>query len=362
LEIATNDGTTIEHAVIIAETDPVGIFAHEFGHELGLPDLYNAGGGSEYVGVWDLMALGAWLPGGQGTSPSQLTSWCKSKLGWISENSTAIGRSMEEVIDPLEIQGSHKAALKIPITTETYYMAEVRSKTGYDTYLPSAGVLILYIDESRSSGEGIVTVKYSKNLYQATYTNETGKDVFIDNGNNINLTVVAAQSPSSYQVKVSLIRADSTPPSVTVTKPVGWGWPATRAANVSAVITDTGLSSSSVKNASILYSSDGRGTWNRVQMIPGHSNIYSGVIPPQNSSKVEYYVEAYDFAGNVAVAKSGNQPFAYGSVAQIVLVVAFTFVVVILALISTMYLRTQSKGKRKSKGQPQETLSFCVKD
>nr|MDO8099378.1 M6 family metalloprotease domain-containing protein [Candidatus Njordarchaeota archaeon] len=348
LDMATNDNITISKAILIAESDPMGIFAHEFGHELGLPDLYNTSGGPEYVGPWDLMAMGAWLPSYQGTSPSHPTSWSKIKLGWISENKASTGRVIEKVIDPLEIQGNNLAALKIPITTDTYYLVEVRNKTGYDSYLPSTGVLILYINESRSSGEGIVTVKYSQNLYQATYTVEAGKNMFIDNERNINLTVLTAYA-FSYKVSANLIRADTTAPIINVIEPVPWDWPTSRAARVSAVITDTGLNSSSVKNASVVYSSDGRKTWYRIQMIPNESDSFSAVIPPQNSSIVEYYVEAYDYAGNIAVAKNGNQAFMYGSVVQTVVVITVVFIVVFLTLIAIMYLRTTRKAHREER-------------
>jgi len=346
LEIATSDGITITQGILIAETDPMGIFAHEFGHELGLPDLYNIHGSPEYVGSWDLMAYGAWLGNPQGTSPSQPTSWSKSRLGWIPENLTAVDRITEKVIDPLEIQGNNLTFVKIPITTETYYMAEVRNKTGYDSYLPSTGVLILYVNESRISGEGIVTVKYSQSPDLATYNTETGRNMFIDNERNINLTVLAVYS-FSYKVSVNLIRADDIAPIIDVTQLVPWDWSTSRPARVSAVITDTGLNSSSVKNASVVYSSDGRKSWHRIQMIPSMGDSFLGVIPPQNSSAVEYYIEAYDYAGNVAVAKNGNQTFMYGSVVQTVVAITVVFIVVLLTSIAIMYLRTTRRAHRE---------------
>ena len=38
--------------------DTMGVYTHEFGHLLGLPDLYSIT--TEQVGPWDLMARGAW--------------------------------------------------------------------------------------------------------------------------------------------------------------------------------------------------------------------------------------------------------------------------------------------------------------
>ena len=59
---------------------PIGVYAHEFGHILGLPDLYDRDGGSEGVGNWCLMAGGSWL-GFAGDTPSHMSSWCKIQMG-----------------------------------------------------------------------------------------------------------------------------------------------------------------------------------------------------------------------------------------------------------------------------------------
>ena len=69
------------------EYGTMGVFAHEFGHDLGLPDLYNTR--SRYspneVGFWDLMAYGIWGgPGGDGSVPTHLSAWSKIDLGWLN--------------------------------------------------------------------------------------------------------------------------------------------------------------------------------------------------------------------------------------------------------------------------------------
>src|SRR5690606_21106061 len=61
----------------------IGIFAHEFGHGLGLPDLYDtddSNGDSEGIGWWGLMGSGNWA--GNEDTPTNFSAWSKIKLGW----------------------------------------------------------------------------------------------------------------------------------------------------------------------------------------------------------------------------------------------------------------------------------------
>ena len=39
--IPTDDGISVKSVSVLAQTNEVGTFAHELGHEFGLPDLYN---------------------------------------------------------------------------------------------------------------------------------------------------------------------------------------------------------------------------------------------------------------------------------------------------------------------------------
>ena len=64
----------------------VGVFAHQYGHVLGLPDQYDYGYESEGTGQFSLMAGGSWNssapdPIFAGDSPSQLDAWSKYRLG-----------------------------------------------------------------------------------------------------------------------------------------------------------------------------------------------------------------------------------------------------------------------------------------
>ncbi|MBN2071968.1 MAG: M6 family metalloprotease domain-containing protein [Candidatus Krumholzibacteriota bacterium] len=58
----------------------IGVFCHEFGHSLGLPDLYDYNGGGRGIGFWGLMGSGNW---NTPKSPAHLSAWSREQLGWI---------------------------------------------------------------------------------------------------------------------------------------------------------------------------------------------------------------------------------------------------------------------------------------
>ncbi|MEU7067122.1 immune inhibitor A domain-containing protein [Streptomyces sp. NPDC046161] len=70
------------------ENGGLGVFAHEYGHDLGLPDLYDTtGAGDNSVGFWSLMSAGSWLGDGKdsiGNLPGDMDAWSKLQLGWLN--------------------------------------------------------------------------------------------------------------------------------------------------------------------------------------------------------------------------------------------------------------------------------------
>jgi immune inhibitor A len=68
------------------ENGGVGVFAHEFAHDLGLPDLYDTAGGENGTAFWSAMSSGSWLGMGDGTIgalPNEMGPWEKLQLGWL---------------------------------------------------------------------------------------------------------------------------------------------------------------------------------------------------------------------------------------------------------------------------------------
>ncbi|WP_370413014.1 immune inhibitor A domain-containing protein [Streptomyces fradiae] len=69
------------------ENGGLGVFAHEYGHDLGLPDNYDTSGGENSTGFWDLMSSGSWLGTGKdsiGDLPGDMSAWDKLQLGWLN--------------------------------------------------------------------------------------------------------------------------------------------------------------------------------------------------------------------------------------------------------------------------------------
>jgi M6 family metalloprotease-like protein len=135
----------------------MGVYAHEFGHALGLPDLYDTTSASRGIGSWSLMAYGSWNGiTRNGDTPAQLDAWSKAKLGWISPiqlNATS-SLPIKEVEHNKDVYQLLNNPNGVTDWTRTgtgkgeYFLIENRRKIGFDAALPGEGLLIWHIDES----------------------------------------------------------------------------------------------------------------------------------------------------------------------------------------------------------------------
>jgi M6 family metalloprotease-like protein len=117
----------------------ISVFCHEFGHMLGLPDLYARpeNPGMEGVGIWSAMANQA----GNGR-PQHFDAWSKEKLGWIKP--TVIDPTVKQKLILSPIEDSPKECLKVLVKPDgsEYFLLENRKKKGFDQSLPADGLLI----------------------------------------------------------------------------------------------------------------------------------------------------------------------------------------------------------------------------
>ncbi|MDO9379127.1 MAG: immune inhibitor A [Nocardioidaceae bacterium] len=85
------------------ENGGLGVFTHEFGHDLGLPDLYDTAGGDNGTGFWTLMSSGSWLNTGKqdiGTKPGYMGAWEKLQMGWLDHTTVDYGKNTKITLDP----------------------------------------------------------------------------------------------------------------------------------------------------------------------------------------------------------------------------------------------------------------------
>jgi immune inhibitor A len=78
------------------ENGGLGVFAHEFGHDLGLPDYYDTSGGENGTAFWTLMSSGSWLNHGGdaiGTTPGVMGPEEKLFLGWLDYKEVDAGEN-----------------------------------------------------------------------------------------------------------------------------------------------------------------------------------------------------------------------------------------------------------------------------
>lgn len=108
------------------ENGGLGVFAHEFGHDLGLPDLYDTTGGSENgTGFWTLMSSGSWAsdsPNAIGDKPVHMGAWEKVALGWIDEDLARVSLGADVTLDLGPAEGATRGryqALRVNLPDTT---------------------------------------------------------------------------------------------------------------------------------------------------------------------------------------------------------------------------------------------------
>jgi len=120
----------------------IGTICHEFTHCLGLPDMYDTGGGNYGMSSWDLMSSGSYNDGS--FSPAGFTSYERMYCGWqqpvVLQNDTVV-TGMKALGE-----GGDFYIIYNDAHPDEYYLLENRQKTGWDSGLAGSGLLVLHID------------------------------------------------------------------------------------------------------------------------------------------------------------------------------------------------------------------------
>ena len=158
LRVGRPPGGTIQEGRTFAST--VGIMAHELGHLLGLPDLFDTGfsslgelgstDDSAGIGYWGLMGHGArgWQDLG---GPTSFTPWSLLRLGWLgveNDDLVIVDRTLAD--ERIDAPGNGGKVYRMALEQARYLLIEHRRAAAsfYDRRIPTDGLLIWQIDEN----------------------------------------------------------------------------------------------------------------------------------------------------------------------------------------------------------------------
>lgn len=135
--------------------DGIGTFVHEYGHVLGLPDLYDVdySGESDTPDDWTVMASGCYND--NGCVPPLFSAYEQWVCHWLEYEEptdgthydlTALGHTDEPTALKLKVyKGMGIGA------TEEYFVIETRDNSGWDSCFPEGGILIWHINYTKST-------------------------------------------------------------------------------------------------------------------------------------------------------------------------------------------------------------------
>ena len=145
----TFDGRSLPYFIVQeggTTMNDISVFCHEFGHMLGLPDLYARpeAPGSEGAGQW--CAMSNQIGGGR---PQHFSAWSKEVLGWVKP--TVIDPTVRQklILAPINDDPTQCFKIKVRADGSEYFLLEVRKKTGWDERLPGEGLLVWRVVNNR---------------------------------------------------------------------------------------------------------------------------------------------------------------------------------------------------------------------
>ena len=132
------------------QLEGIGTFCHEFGHVLGLPDMYNTYY-QQYVqlGSWDIMDTGCY--NNESHTPPAYSAFERYSLGWMEL--TELDTPADSVT--LEELTENNVAYRISTADENeFFTLENRQQKGWDAYLPGKGLMIIHVAYDQSAWDG----------------------------------------------------------------------------------------------------------------------------------------------------------------------------------------------------------------
>ncbi len=139
------DGVLVSIYSMEPEDGRIGVFCHEYGHVLGLPDLYDYEYDARGVGFWSVMSTGSW--GNSGLTPVHFDAWSKVRLGFVTPQ--VLTSNVKNLrIFKAETSPTTYILWTNGIYSSEYFLIENRQKTLFDSCIMASGLVIYHVDEA----------------------------------------------------------------------------------------------------------------------------------------------------------------------------------------------------------------------
>lgn len=133
---------------VFTEIGLTGILASNFASQLGMPDLFNTATGTTAIGVFGLTDQGA--VNGDGLIPVEPDPWTKIFMGWADP---LVVRDTTLMDVPSKKTFGKSLILKLPISSEEYFLVENRQRDVIDNALSPYLLVRAIRDSNASTGE-----------------------------------------------------------------------------------------------------------------------------------------------------------------------------------------------------------------
>jgi len=133
----------------------IGVACHEFGHGMGLPDVY-ATNSSNYKtsGMWDIMDYACY--NNNAHTPANYTAYERAFMGWTTpellvDTQNVVLPALSDSNRVMVITGNSSFSLT---QSAPYYLLENRQRTGWDSYVPGHGLIVTKISYNAGNWSG----------------------------------------------------------------------------------------------------------------------------------------------------------------------------------------------------------------
>lgn len=134
----------------------IGTFVHEYGHVLGLPDLYDVAYSEEAItpGIWDVMDGGCY--NFNGTCPPLLSSYEQWVCRWL-EYTNAEDATHYDLTALGNTENPTAVRVRIPMSAngtnfyQEYFLIEARDNSKWDACFPEPGLMVWRINYNKNA-------------------------------------------------------------------------------------------------------------------------------------------------------------------------------------------------------------------